>query len=170
MEEEHTPWRLTVQTASYYVYYRQTEMHPWYIVLISLGLIQYWCKKHIMTKYWLDIAFSCIRYKVSEICPNESVLNHDLPYPDSKVHGANMGPTWDLWAAGGPHVDHMILAIWVGLETSENGLWQWKKTLHLCRLLPVASVTKEKMYSDAGIALNLFSGLHSNRKSSSREI
>ena len=31
--------------------------------------------------------------------------------PDSKVHGANMGPTWVLSAPDGPHVDPMNLAI-----------------------------------------------------------
>ena len=31
--------------------------------------------------------------------------------PDSKVHGANMGPTWVLSAPGGPHVGLMNLAI-----------------------------------------------------------
>ena len=32
--------------------------------------------------------------------------------PDSKVHGAHMGPTWGLQDPGGPHVGHVILAIW----------------------------------------------------------
>ena len=32
--------------------------------------------------------------------------------PDSKVHGANMGPTWVLSAPGGSHVSPMNLAIW----------------------------------------------------------
>ena len=27
--------------------------------------------------------------------------------PDNKVHGVNMGPTWDLSALGGPHVGPM---------------------------------------------------------------
>ena len=31
--------------------------------------------------------------------------------PDSKVHGANMGPTWVLSAPGGHHVGPMNLAI-----------------------------------------------------------
>ena len=31
--------------------------------------------------------------------------------PDSKVHGANMGPTWVLSAPGGPHVGPINLAI-----------------------------------------------------------
>ena len=33
------------------------------------------------------------------------------PFPDSKVHEANMGPTWVLSAPDGPHVGHMNLAI-----------------------------------------------------------
>ena len=32
-------------------------------------------------------------------------------YPDSKVHGANMGPTWVLWARDGTHVEPMTFAI-----------------------------------------------------------
>ena len=31
--------------------------------------------------------------------------------PDSKVHGANMGPTWVLLAPDGPHVGPMNLAM-----------------------------------------------------------
>ena len=52
-------------------------------------------------------------------------LNHDVgienwfsmwrpilaPYPDSKVHGANMGPTWVLSAPGRPHAGPINLAI-----------------------------------------------------------
>ena len=37
-------------------------------------------------------------------------------YPDSKVHGANMGPTWVLSAPDGPHVGPMNLAIRVGIS------------------------------------------------------
>ena len=36
-------------------------------------------------------------------------------YPDSKVHGANMGPIWGRQDPGGPHVGPMNLAIW-GVE------------------------------------------------------
>ena len=34
-------------------------------------------------------------------------------YPDSKVHGANMGPIWGRFDPGGPHVGPMNFAIWV---------------------------------------------------------
>ena len=36
-------------------------------------------------------------------------------YPDGKVLGAQVGPTWVLWAPGGPHLGPMNLAIRVGL-------------------------------------------------------
>ena len=32
--------------------------------------------------------------------------------PESKVHGANMGPIWGRQDPGGPHVGSMNLAIW----------------------------------------------------------
>ena len=32
--------------------------------------------------------------------------------PDSKVHGANMGPIWDRQDPGGPHVGPMNFAVW----------------------------------------------------------
>ena len=32
--------------------------------------------------------------------------------PDSKVHGANMGPIWGRQDPGGPHVGPMNLAVW----------------------------------------------------------
>ena len=38
-------------------------------------------------------------------------LKQSIHIPDSKVHGANMGPTWVLSAPGGPHVGPMNLAI-----------------------------------------------------------
>ena len=35
-------------------------------------------------------------------------------FPDSKVHGANLGPTSGRQNPGGPYVGHMNLAKWVG--------------------------------------------------------
>ena len=40
----------------------------------------------------------------------ELIANFML-YPDSKVHGANMGLTWGRQDPGGPHVGPMNLAI-----------------------------------------------------------
>ena len=44
-----------------------------------------------------------------------SMLGYQQTYPDSKVHGANMGPTWVLSAPDGPHVGPRILVIRVVL-------------------------------------------------------
>ena len=40
-----------------------------------------------------------------------SVKSSTIHNPDSKDHGANMGPTWVLSAPGGPHLGPMNLAI-----------------------------------------------------------
>ena len=46
---------------------------------------------------------------------------------DSKVHGANMGPTWDRQGPSGSHVGHVNLAIWVRLfALSEQTLEKWR--------------------------------------------
>ena len=45
---------------------------------------------------------------------------NDPGFPDSKVRGANMGPTWVLSAPDGPHVGTMNLAIMVWCQ--EPGL------------------------------------------------
>ena len=37
----------------------------------------------------------------------------DLAYPNSNIHGANMGPTWGRQDPGGSHVGPMNVAIWV---------------------------------------------------------
>ena len=51
----------------------------------------------------------------SAVC-NRSQLN--VPDPDSKVHGANIGPIWGRQDPGGPHVDPMNFGIWgVNIKT-----------------------------------------------------
>ena len=46
-------------------------------------------------------------------CGDSSALA-SINCPDSKVHGANMGPIWGRQDPGGPHVGPMNFAIWVG--------------------------------------------------------
>ena len=48
-------------------------------------------------------------------------INH---YPDSKVHGSNMGPIWAQTAPDGPHVGHMNFTISVFiLNTLQRAWW-----------------------------------------------
>ena len=51
---------------------------------------------------------------------NDGMDFDQTTFPDSKVHGANMGPIWGRQDPGGPHVGHMNLVIWVG--------WSYKHT------------------------------------------
>ena len=44
---------------------------------------------------------------------SESTNAIGILYPDSKVHGANMGPIWGRQDPGGPHVGPMNFAICV---------------------------------------------------------
>ena len=49
-----------------------------------------------------------------------------LGNPDSKVHGANMGPIWGRQDPGGPHVGPMNFAVWEKLPNTHLsilGLW-----------------------------------------------
>ena len=54
------------------------------------------------------------RYKYQILSHNSWIIS-SIPYPDSKVHGANMGPTLVLSAPDGPHVGPMNIAIRVNL-------------------------------------------------------
>ena len=61
------------------------------------------------TLQWVSVYEACIgitsllktERRVQELCP------------DSKVHGANMGPIWGRQDPGGPHIGPMDFALWV---------------------------------------------------------
>ena len=55
--------------------------------------------------------FKTIGHLCDKLWANEMLLDLSLMCPDSKTHGANMGPTWVLSARDGPHVGPMNLAI-----------------------------------------------------------
>ena len=78
----------------------------------------------IMRLYFLKLktrlaAVSCARWSLL-------MRFSDSPFmklPDSKVHGANMGPIWGRQDPGGPHVGPMNFAIWASCCTIQSGLW-----------------------------------------------
>ena len=41
------------------------------------------------------------------------VIDQFVTYPDSKIYGAKMGPTWGRQVPGGPYIGHVNFAIWV---------------------------------------------------------
>ena len=70
--------------------------------------------RKICVTFWLN---TCIPTQIStiQLCKrkyipqNNACINQIIP--DSKLHGANMGPAWVLPAPDGPHVGPMNLAI-----------------------------------------------------------
>ena len=58
--------------------------------------------------------------------------NHCGYVPDSKVYGANMGPTWGRQDPGGPHVGPMNLAIWGVILSMRFKRMVLSVTWHLC--------------------------------------
>ena len=96
------------------------------------GLIQ---KRHNFSMLAMGLCLFCIKPLINYLteyapcCQQQPVgwwatrIN-----PDSRVHGANMGPTWVLSAPGGPHVGPMSLAIWEGTRhvSYYASFAQWK--------------------------------------------
>ena len=71
-----------------------------------------------------------------------------LIVPDSKVHGANMGPTWVLSAPGGPHVGPMKLAIRGGYHPV--GLAHWRLSSFICQQYQLRSEPAESPGGSTG--------------------
>ena len=56
--------------------------------------------------------FKCSLEFIRWLGSNRCKLASSIVIPGSKVHGANMGPTWGQLDPVGPHVGHMNFAIW----------------------------------------------------------
>ena len=96
---------------------------------------------------------NCIRFFLISLLSDQIILIHELRikriiYPhvtkfrswpgkswithsdNNKVHGANVGPTWDREDPGGPHVGHMNFPIWavfLNWSLSHRSWYGWKK-------------------------------------------
>ena len=60
----------------------------------------------VVKKPQLQVTFG----KTATLCMG--VATDFSSHPDSKAHGANMGPIWGRQDPGGPHVGPMNIAIW----------------------------------------------------------
>ena len=91
--------------------------------LNSDGIIFLWCCLIVFCLFVFKLLYIIRQtYFEWEVClklymDDHAICNYppsnfiDRIYRDSKVHGANMGPTWVLSAPDGSHVGPMILAI-----------------------------------------------------------
>ena len=65
------------------------------------------------------------------------LVHTNMKIPDSKVHGANLGPIWGRQEPGGPHVGSINIAIWESTRIFFE--YQWTEIsllLHLNAFLP----------------------------------
>ena len=95
------------------------------LVLVMLWITT-WIKIELCLLYYLTLLHRhCVNW--SKITSGSEVILMDMGkwigtklqqrakcvYPDSKVHGANMGPMWGRQDPGEPHAVPMNFAIWV---------------------------------------------------------
>ena len=94
---------------------------------------------HINIKYdvsikrvWREVgSATTARESITAGCQCVYTWTLDMPWciftrlfnPDSKVHGANMGPIWGRQDPGGPHVGPMNLALWEVCQVY-MGIWE----------------------------------------------
>ena len=71
------------------------------------------------------VLFCWLLRNLSGFVPQNVTFIMQYNYPDSKVHGANMGPTWVLTAQDGPYVGPTNLAIRVYIPYRLTGLNIW---------------------------------------------
>ena len=86
--------------------------------------------------------WSVVREKNILLLPSYSIY----PLPDSKVHGANMGPTWVLSAPSGPHVGPRNLAILAGFPSilslwPNDSRWHWRSESSLVQAMFLCWIT-----------------------------
>ena len=68
-------------------------------------------------KLFMCLLFMCRMHSFNLLWPSEALWRHKsdstmVQFPDSKVHGTNMGPIWGRQDRGGPHDGPMNFAIW----------------------------------------------------------
>ena len=77
-----------------------------------------------LSRLWLDHAIhwcvGCALYTCKFACLTSLLCM--FHYPESKVHGANMGPNWGWQDPAGSHVGPMNFAIWVVMFTCNSNL------------------------------------------------
>ena len=77
-------------------------------------------------------------------------------FPDSKVHGANMGPIWGRQDPGGPHVGPMNFAIWVALMVNDlHAIGNYVE--YIAIMISTLSIPNTDMYYDVYILYHLTS-------------
>ena len=94
-------------------------------VYLMLKLVLAWpAPTYYLNKSWNMVNWmswmSCGKWL--PFCLGLNLMRHTITCPDSKIHGANVGPTWGRQDPGGPHVGHTNLVIWVWYHYRERAV------------------------------------------------
>ena len=81
------------------------------LCLLTMQMLQKVCGS--TWKHWKLFISGMSSTNIIIIDNTHEYNKYSVNVADSKVHGANMGPTWVLSAPDGPNVGPMNLAIWV---------------------------------------------------------
>ena len=148
--------------ADVFLYERVSILSILYIKI--LNNIQLKC----VPKGRIDIKSVSVQVMVWQKTKQQVSSRTNNEFPDSRVHGASMGPIWGREDPGGPHVGLMNFAIWVGFPahvcvtkpqwTMQGNDAQWVINYHQHNYhqqkMAAASSGKEQQ-----LAISLFLGL-----------
>ena len=78
-----------------------------------------------VTAYWADTQGALV-FRPAQFSRMCTTSTREYDFPDSKVHGANMGPIWGRQDSGGIKFGSMNRAIWVGRRVMTPGAVKYK--------------------------------------------
>ena len=84
-----------------------------FLILATLFLCLRFSSQYALPNRWIDLLPDIILKHVPATTQPKRQERTRCNFPDSKDHGANMGPIWGRQDPGGPHVDPMNFARWV---------------------------------------------------------
>ena len=112
----HDSWVVTHNTCKFVTWLdRQNQ----YYIKGNFRKIQLWAHQPLvkwvpgMSRGSTDHDNQCSMWFLSPCHQHWVIVTKVINYPDSKIHGANMGPIWGRQDPGGPHVSPINFAIWV---------------------------------------------------------
>ena len=85
----------------------------------AVALVKYKCDSNNLRG-----TFTRSKILLTEKLTSGALVTPTPGHPDSKIHGANVGATWDRQDPGGPYVGHMNLAILADTMVSDVLLTQ----------------------------------------------
>ena len=93
---------------------QKLQFFPSAITLFAMWLLDVYVKAGYHHVIDVRISDAIIKHRIYGTDISVLILSDiTQAYPDSKVHGANMGPSWGRQDPRGPHLGPMSFPIWI---------------------------------------------------------